>query len=129
MIPLLLQAAVTVDPPRSLMVGGMAMRPQARRMAILVVEDQFLMRVGLRVIIDAEPDMAVVAEAETGPQGLALFRHHMPDVTLMDLRLPGMGGIETIVAIRAEFPDARIAVLTSSEGHEPIYQAFQAGVR
>lgn len=70
-----------------------------------------------------------MAEASTGPEAIARYREHRPDVTLMDLRLPGMSGTDAMAAIRHEFPDARFIVLTTSEGDEDVYRAFQAGAR
>jgi two-component system NarL family response regulator len=94
---------------------------------IMLVDDHYLVRMGLASIIALEPDMTVCAEASTGEQAVALFQAHRPDVTLMDLRLPGMSGSETTHAIRAEFPDARIIILSTYVSDEEIYGALQAG--
>ena len=94
---------------------------------IMLVDDHYLVRMGLTSIIALEPEMTVCAEAATGEQALALFRIHQPHVTLMDQRLPGMSGSETTQAIRAEFPDARIIVLSTYVCDEEIYQALQFG--
>lgn len=94
---------------------------------VMVVDDHFLVRIGLLGTLAAEPDMEVVAEAENARAALAGFRVHRPDVTLMDLRLPGADGIEATAAIREEFPDARIIVLSTYGGDEDIYRAMQAG--
>jgi two-component system, NarL family, response regulator len=99
----------------------------ADKLTIMLVDDHYLVRVGLASIIALEPDMTVCAEAATGEQAVALYRARRPDVTLMDLRLPGMGGSEATLAIRAEFPDARIIVLSVYAGDEEIYNALQAG--
>jgi two-component system NarL family response regulator len=99
----------------------------ADKLRIMLVDDHYLVRVGLRSIIALEPDMTVCAEASTGEQARALFRAHRPDVTLMDLRLPGIGGTETAHAIRLEFPDARIVMISTYVGDEEIYGALQAG--
>jgi two-component system NarL family response regulator len=99
----------------------------ADKLTIMLVDDHYLVRVGLASIIALEPDMAVCAEAATGEQAVALYRARRPDVTLMDLRLPGMGGSEATLAIRAEFPDARIIVLSVYAGDEEIYNALQSG--
>lgn len=99
----------------------------ADKLTIMLVDDHYLVRVGLASIIALEPDMAVCAEAATGEQAVALYRARRPDVTLMDLRLPGIGGSEATLAIRAEFPDARIIVLSVYAGDEEIYNALQAG--
>ncbi len=99
----------------------------ANKLGIMLVDDHYLVRVGLASIIALEPDMAVCAEAATGEQAVALYRARRPDVTLMDLRLPGIGGSEATLAIRAEFPDARIIVLSVYAGDEEIYNALQSG--
>ena len=96
---------------------------------ILAVDDHPLVRAGLVAIIGKQPDMAVIAEAATGHEGIDQFRTHRPDVTLMDLRLPDMSGVDTTIAIRSEFPDARIVALTTFEGDVAIQRAFAAGVR
>jgi two-component system NarL family response regulator len=94
---------------------------------IMVVDDHYLVRMGLASIIAVEPDMTVCAEASSGEQAQALFRTHRPDVTLMDLRLPGMNGADTIQAIRREVPDARFVMLSTYVCDEEIYGALQAG--
>ena len=99
----------------------------ADKLKVMLVDDHYLVRMGLASIVALEPDMSVCAEASTGEQALALFRRHRPDVTLMDLRLPGMNGSETAQAIRAEFPDARIVMLSTYVCDEEIYGALQAG--
>ncbi len=96
---------------------------------LLVVEDHHIVRQGLVALLNAVSDMAVVADASDGASGVELFRKHQPDVTLMDLRLPGMGGAEAVAKIRTEFPNARIVVLTTFDGDEDIYRALQAGAR
>lgn len=99
----------------------------ADKLKIMLVDDHYLVRMGLASIIALEEDMTVCAEASSGEQAQALFRTHHPDVTLMDLRLPGMSGAETIQAIRREFPDARIVMLSTYVCDEEIYGALQAG--
>jgi two-component system NarL family response regulator len=99
----------------------------ADRLRILLVDDHYLVRVGLSSIIALEKDLVVCAEAATGEQAVALFRTERPDVTLMDLRLPGLSGSEATRAIRHEFPDARIIVLSTYSTDEEIYGALQAG--
>lgn len=94
---------------------------------VLCVEDHRLVLQGITLIIDSHADLKVVAAAETGEQAVDLFRAHRPDVTLMDLQLPGLGGLEAIRVIRTEDPDARIIVVTMYEGDEDIYRALQAG--
>lgn len=96
---------------------------------ILCVDDHPLVRKGIASILNNEPDMKLVAEAGNGQDALAMFRAHHPDVTLMDLRMPNMDGIETARQIRAEFPDAKIIALTSFDGDQEIYRALEAGVR
>lgn len=99
----------------------------ADKLRIMLVDDHYLVRMGLASIIALEPDMTICAEASTGEQARALFRTHRPDVTLMDLRLPGMTGSETIQAIRMEFPDARIVMISTYVCDEEIYGALHAG--
>jgi DNA-binding NarL/FixJ family response regulator len=99
----------------------------ANRLRIMLVDDHYLVRMGLASVIALEPDMVVCAEAATGEQACALFRSHRPDVTLMDLRLPGLSGSETVQAIRGEFPDARIVMISTYVCDEEIYGALQAG--
>jgi DNA-binding NarL/FixJ family response regulator len=96
---------------------------------ILIVEDHHVVRQGLMALINTVPGLDVVAEAPDGRQAIEQFRHHRPDITLMDLRLPKLGGVDTITAIRNEFPGARIIVLTTFDGDEDIYRALQAGAR
>jgi two-component system NarL family response regulator len=100
-----------------------------RQIRLLVVEDHHIVRQGLVALLNAVSDMTVVADASDGDTGVELFRKHQPDVTLMDLRLPRMGGAEAVAKIKAEFPDARIIVLTTFDGDEDIYRALQAGAR
>jgi two-component system NarL family response regulator len=86
-------------------------------------------RVGLAAIINSQPDMLTVAEADNGLQAVELFQQHQPDVTLMDLRLPGLNGIEAISAIMSKHPNARIIVLSTFGGNEDIFKALKAGAR
>ena len=95
---------------------------------VLCVDDHRLVRAGIARIVGVQPDMRVVAEANNGEQAVTEFRTHRPDVTLMDLQLPTVSGLEAIRAIRHEAPDARIVVLTMYEGDEDIHSAFAAGV-
>ncbi|MDX2032598.1 MAG: response regulator transcription factor [Blastocatellia bacterium] len=96
---------------------------------VLVVDDHQIVRKGVVALINSEPDLTVVAEAADGAQAIALFREHRPDIALMDLRLPGMGGVDATKAIRQEFSAARIIVLTTFDGDEDIYRALQAGAQ
>ena len=95
--------------------------------SVLIAEDHPVVRKGLRAALTGEPDLAVVAEARDGAEALALYREHRPTVVLMDLRMPGMTGIEATRAITAEDPRARIVVLTTYQGDADIYGALEAG--
>ncbi len=95
----------------------------------MLVDDHPAFRKGLAALIESERDLAVVGEAENGVEALETFRKTKPDVVLMDLRLPGMGGVEATIAIRKEFPNARIIVLTTFDTDEDIYRAIQSGAQ
>ncbi len=99
------------------------------KIRIMVVEDHHVVRQGLVALLKTTSDMEVIAEAQDGKQAIALYRRHQPDITLMDLRLPLLGGAQATEAIRQEFPQARIIVLTTYDGDEDIYRAIQAGAR
>ncbi|MGH9666389.1 MAG: response regulator [Bryobacteraceae bacterium] len=96
---------------------------------ILIAEDHLIARVGVGAIVNAQPDMTVVAEATNGQQAVSLFREHRPDVALMDMRMPLMTGFEAVSSIRAEFPNARIVALSTFGGDEDIRRAILAGVQ
>jgi two-component system NarL family response regulator len=102
---------------------------KGKAIRVLIVDDHFIVRMGLCGIINMQPDMAVVAEAEDGEEAVRRFREHRPDVTLMDLRMPGMDGIEAIGTIRKEFPQANLLALSTYKGDEFVYRALQAGAR
>ncbi len=96
---------------------------------ILLVDDHHIVRQGLAALLKTVPGFSIVAEASDGEQAVDQFRKHHPDVTLMDLRLPKLNGVEAITRIRQEFPPARIIVLTTFDGDEDIYRAMQAGAK
>ena len=97
------------------------------RIRLLLVDDHFFVRMGLTSSLNAEPDLRVVAEADNGLQAIEQFRAHRPDVVILDGRLPGLSGAQTLVKLRQEFPDARVLMLSIDEGEEDIYRAMQAG--
>jgi DNA-binding NarL/FixJ family response regulator len=96
---------------------------------VLTVDDHALLRKGIVGLVNAESDMKVVAEASTGLEATKQFKQHRPDITLMDLQLPDMSGIETMIAIRQEFPEARIIILTTYAGDAQVVRALKAGAR
>ena len=96
---------------------------------IMVIDDQAVVRQGFVALVNTVADMVVVAEGTDGQQAVDLYRLHRPDVTLMDLRMPKMGGVEAIIAIRKEFRDSRLIVLTTYDGDEDIYRSLQAGAQ
>ncbi|HEY9604879.1 MAG TPA: response regulator transcription factor [Allocoleopsis sp.] len=102
---------------------------QSTTIRVLIVDDHSIVRQGLATIINRDPEMTVIAQAEDGQQAIACFGEHQPDVTLMDLRMPQMGGVEAITAICAQFKPARIVVLTTYDGDEDIYRGLQAGAK
>jgi signal transduction histidine kinase len=99
------------------------------RIRVLCVDDHPIVRQGIQMLLSAQPDMALVAEAANGHEAIQQFRAHRPDVTLMDLQMPGVSGLDAIGAIRAEFPEARIIVLTTYAGDAQSQRALQAGAR
>jgi DNA-binding NarL/FixJ family response regulator len=102
---------------------------EVARIRVLIVDDHPIVRVGIAAIVEATPEMTVVAQAGSGEEAVELHAKYLPDVTLMDLRLPGMTGVEAIRAIMAHQPTARVVVLTTYEGDEDIHQALEAGAR
>ena len=105
------------------------MNASSHPIRILAVDDHPLLRGGIAALIAAQPDMRLVAEASSGEEAVEQFRRHRPDVTLMDLQMKGMSGIEAIIAIHAEFPAAKIIVLTNLEGDALAQRALKAGAQ
>jgi DNA-binding NarL/FixJ family response regulator len=105
------------------------MTSDTRKIRILAVDDHALLRKGIAALINAEPDINLVAEAANGQEAIAEFKKHQPDVTLMDLQMPEMSGIECIIAIRSDFPNARIIVLTTYPRDVEVLRALKAGAR
>jgi DNA-binding NarL/FixJ family response regulator len=99
------------------------------RIRVLSVDDHELLREGIAALISSQPDMQLVAEAGNGREAIEQFREHHPDVTLMDLQMPEMNGIDAMLTLRAEFPDARIIVLTTYTGDVQVLRALKAGAR
>ena len=97
------------------------------KIQILLVDDHLIMRIGLRSLIETQPDMVVIAEASSGEAAPGQFERCRPDVVLMDLRMPGICGVQTTAAIRQKHPNARVIVLTTFDHDEDIYRALQAG--
>lgn len=104
----------------------MSNRPPIR---VFSVDDHPLLREGIAALINNQPDMKLVAEASNGAEAMQVFKQQLPDVTLLDLRLPDMSGIDILIAIRSEFPEARVIMLTTFEGDVEIQRALQAGAR
>src|SRR5271166_3114201 len=106
-----------------------SMNAETKTIRILTADDHALLRQGVAVLVGDEPDMELVAQASTGREAIQQFKQHQPDVTLMDLQMPDISGIEAIIAIRSEFPDARIIVLTTYAGDVQVVRAIKAGAR
>src|SRR5882724_11841238 len=96
---------------------------------ILAVDDHPLFRSGIAALLATQPDMSLVAEASNGREAIERFRAHRPDITLMDLQMPEMNGLDAMIAIRGEFPEARIIVLTTYTGDVQVLRAMKAGAR
>jgi DNA-binding NarL/FixJ family response regulator len=105
------------------------MRTDSGPIRILAADDHALLRQGIAALINGESDMKLVAEASDGQEAIEKFRLHRPDVTLMDLQMPALNGIEAIIGIRSEFPNARIIVLTTYTGDVQVLRALKAGAR
>jgi DNA-binding NarL/FixJ family response regulator len=102
---------------------------EAAKIRVLVVDDHPIMRIGIAAIIEATPDMTTVAQAGSGEEAVEHFEKYLPDITLMDLRLPGISGVEAIRTVIGRHPNAKFVVLTTYEGDEDIHQALEAGAR
>ncbi|WP_442932760.1 response regulator [Microcoleus sp. herbarium13] len=102
---------------------------QSNMIRVLIADDHAIMRQGLAALLEQEPDLTVVAQASNGQEALTKFRQYQPDVTLMDVRMPQMDGVEAITALRTEFEAARIVVFTAYDGDEDIYRGLRAGAK
>lgn len=105
------------------------MSSDSKLIRILTVDDHPLLREGIAALVKGEPDMSVVAEADDGAEAIEKFRLHRPDVTLMDVEMPSLNGIDAISQIRREFPEARIIILTTYTGDAKVVRALKAGAR
>jgi DNA-binding NarL/FixJ family response regulator len=105
------------------------MKAEPGKIRLLVVDDHPLLRQGIAALVADQPDMSLVAEASNGREAIQQFRAHRPDVTLMDLQMPEINGIDAMIAIRGEFPEARIIVLTTYGGDVQVLRAMKAGAR
>src|SRR6187397_229605 len=105
------------------------MSSDSSQIRVLVVDDHPLVREGIAGLIGVQPDMTLVAEAANGRDAIQQFRTHRPDVTLMDIQMPEMNGLDALITIRTEFPDARVIVLTTYEGDVHILRALKAGAQ
>jgi DNA-binding NarL/FixJ family response regulator len=101
--------------------------PIQKHIRVMIVDDNLMFRIGMRAFIGLQPDMRVIAEAADGERAVEMFRLHKPDVTLMDMLLPGMNGIETIVAIRGEYPASQFIMLSTLYDNMNVMRAQRAG--
>jgi two-component system NarL family response regulator len=99
------------------------------KIGVMIVDDHFVVRMGLAASISMEPDMRIVGEASNGRQAIEMSAVWRPDVIMMDLRMPGMGGVETTAILAEKSPDSRVIILTTYDGDEDVYRAFQSGAR
>lgn len=102
---------------------------ETERIRVLSVDDHALVREGIAAMINDQPDMRLVAQAASGKEAIQSFRDHRPDIALMDVRLPDMSGIDAMLTIRSEFPDARVIIVTSSEGVAEMQRALEGGAK
>ena len=102
---------------------------EANRVRIVIIDDHPIIREGLGALIRTQPDLNIVAEASDGSEAVGLYLQHRPDIVLMDLSMPGVGGVEATSAIRKQFPNAKILVLTMRTGDEDIHRALKAGAK
>lgn len=119
--------AIALAPGRRAVTSPGNLAVDGSRIRVLIVDDHPLLREGVAAVVSRQEDMSLVAEAANGREAIEMFRAHRPDVTLMDLQMPEMGGIDAIAAIRIDFPKARIVVLTTHRGDVQALRAFQAG--
>jgi two-component system, NarL family, response regulator len=115
--------------PRRFRTETMLQPIATKTIRILIADDHPIVRQGLVSILEEEPDMDIVGEADNGKEAIALFRQHQPDIVLLDLRMPIMGGVEAITTIRTQYPDACIIMLTIYDTDEDIYQGLRAGAK
>jgi two-component system NarL family response regulator len=106
---------------------GIGPQPEIKKIKIMLVDDHPVIRTGLSLILNNEPDMVVVAQAGSGDEALALFWKHRPDITMMDLKMDGANGVQTVIKIRSQAPTARLIILTSYDRDEDIYQCIRVG--
>jgi two-component system, NarL family, response regulator len=105
------------------------MESTTEKIRVLLADDHPIMSKGVAMLLECQPDISVVGQAQNGREAIALYQQHQPDISLMDLRMPEVTGLEAIIAIRAEFPHAKIIVVTTYDGDEDIYRALQAGAK
>ena len=111
------------------MLGEIKPMSQQRVIKILCVDDHHLIREGIATVIGSQIDMELIAHASSGIDAIQLYRQHLPDITLMDFRLPGLSGIDATIEICAEFPDARVIIFTTFDGDVEVQRALEAGAR
>ena len=100
-----------------------------KKIQVLIVDDHYLLRMGLANSLNVENDIACIAEARNGAEAIELYRKHIPDIVLMDLRLPDMNGVDATIKLRSEFPNATVIMISTFDGEEDIFRSLQAGAR